>query len=232
MKTIGILGGMSWESTLLYYKWLNEGVRERLGGLNSARIVMHSVNFHPVEEAMAAGDWETVASHLVDGAHSVRKGGADFLVIATNTMHKFAERLEAETGVPVLHIVDATAEYAKAMGMHTVGLLGTAFTMEQDFYKGRLEQKHGLKVLTPDTSDRSLVHKVIFKELCCGQVCTNSREEYIRIINGMEQQGAQAVILGCTEICILVDSGCSPLPLLDTTHLHVQAALNRALSEG
>lgn len=229
MKTIGILGGMSWESTQLYYKWLNEGVRERLGGLHSARIVMHSVNFHPVEAAMAKGDWETVAEHLVAGARSVRQGGADFMIIATNTMHKFAEHIEAEADIPVLHIADATAAYAKAQGIETVGLLGTAFTMEQDFYRGRLEARHGLNVIIPDAADRALVHKIIFDELCCGKICAVSRDKYAHIIKGMEQQGAQAVILGCTEICLLVDDTCSPLPLLDTTRLHVEAALGEAL---
>lgn len=230
MKTIGILGGMSWESTLLYYKWLNEGIRARCGGLHSASIVMHSVNFHPVEAAMQQGNWDAVAEHLIAGARSVRAGGADFLLIATNTMHKFADRIEQEAEIPVLHIADATAAYAKAHGIHSVGLLGTAFTMEQDFYKGRLENRHGLHVLIPDPDDRAMVHDVIFKELCCGLTTECSRAGYLRVISKMEAQGAQAVILGCTEICMLVTATCSGVPLLDTTRLHVEAALDAAMA--
>lgn len=230
MKTIGILGGMSWESTLLYYTWLNEGIRDSLGGLHSARIVMHSVDFGPIEADMAAGNWSAVETALLRGAQSVRDGGADFLLIATNTMHKFADRIEEATGLSVLHIADATAAHAKANALHTVGLLGTAFTMEQDFYKGRLADRHGLTVITPDTEERERVHRVIFDELCCGTVCGNSRKEFMEITQRMKDKGAQAVILGCTEICLLMDESC-PLPMLDTTRLHVQAALHKAMQE-
>lgn len=230
MKTIGILGGMSWESSLLYYKWINEGVRQRLGGLHSARMVLHSVDFHPVEAAMCAGDWQTVESHLVQGALSVQAGGADFLVIATNTMHKLAENVSRAVDIPLLHIADATAAHARKMGLHTVGLLGTAFTMEHDFYRGRLTDRHGLNVLIPSQADRTLVHDIIFRELCQGCVLPGSRDAYLRVIGHMAEQGAQAVILGCTEICMLLEGCIPPLPLLDTTRLHVDAALDMALA--
>lgn len=230
MKTVGILGGMSWESTLLYYKWLNEGISARLGGLHSARIVLHSLDFGPVEAAMAAGDWDTVEGALLDGARSVRDGGADFLLIATNTMHRFADRIEQEADIPVLHIADATARHAQTLSLRTVGLLGTAYTMEQPFYKGRLEDQHNLTVLVPEQDQRRMVHEVIFSELCHGILKDTSRNAFTQVIATMKAQGAQAVILGCTEICLLVDDSCSALPTLDTTRLHVEAALDAMLA--
>ncbi len=231
MRTIGILGGMSWESTLLYYRWLNEGVRQRLGGLHSARIVMHSVDFQPVEAAMQRGDWDNVQAQLTAAALSVRNAGADFLLIATNTMHKLADAISRDAELPVLHIADATAAHVISRGHSTVGLLGTAFTMEQPFYRDRLRDLFGLTVLTPSPEDRTLIHDVIFQELCNGVILPESRAAYLRIVRDLAQRGAQAVIMGCTEICLLLENADSPVPLLDTTRLHVEAALDNALAD-
>lgn len=230
MKTIGLLGGMSWESTVHYYQGLNLGVRERLGGLNSAEIVMHSVNFHELEERMRAGDWEWIGRCLADAARSVEAGGADFFLICTNTMHKLADTVRGAVSIPMLHIADATAEYALKQGFKRVGLLGTAFTMEHEFYKGRLESEFGMEVLTPDADDRALVNDAIFKELCLGRINSASKKEYLRIIDDLRGRGAQSVILGCTEIGMLVGPEDTDVPILDTTRLHVEAALNLALA--
>ena len=207
MKTIGLLGGMSWESTLTYYRLINEGVRERLGGLHSAELVLYSVDFEPIERLQAAGDWDKTGRRLARGARGVAAAGAELLVLCTNTMHKVADAIEAAVDIPFLHIADATAAALKEAGHGRVGLLGTAFTMEQDFYRGRLEERHGLEVLVPDKADRQLVHGVIYDELCLGRVVDASRREYARIIAGLQQRGAEAVILGCTEISLLVGGG-------------------------
>jgi len=232
MKTIGLLGGMSWESTLVYYRAINEGVKARLGGLHSAKIVLHSVDFEPIERLQHAGDWQGTAEILVNAARSVQAAGADFLLICTNTMHKVAPQIEAAIRVPLLHIADATAVRLQSEGVETVGLLGTAFTMEQTFYKDRLSEKYGLRVLVPNDEDRALVHRVIYEELCLGRVNPGSREQYLRIIDELAGEGADAVILGCTEIGLLVRHTDTPVRLLDTTAIHAEVAVERALATG
>ncbi|ELC9518823.1 aspartate/glutamate racemase family protein [Vibrio alginolyticus] len=229
MKTIGLLGGMSWESTLSYYKLINEGVKEALGGLNSAKICMYSVNFSEIEKLQHQGKWEETASILSDAASSIEKGGADFILICTNTMHKVAPQIEASTNIPILHIADATAELLREKGVQKVGLLGTQFTMEQDFYKGRLSDRYGLDVIIPDQDDRSKVHNIIYKELCQGEIKEESRTIYLQIIEKLKEQGAEAVILGCTEIALLVNQSHTDVTLLDTTSIHAQAAVRLAI---
>jgi len=231
MQTIGLLGGMSWESTETYYREINEGIRARLGGLHSAKICLYSVDFDEIEKLQLTGNWEETAVILSQAAKRVEAGGADFLVICTNTMHKVAPEIEANIKIPVLHIADATAEQIIAKGISKVGLLGTKFTMEQDFYKGRLSEKHGVDVIIPETADRELVHKVIYSELCLGIISEQSREEYVRIIESLADQGAEAVILGCTEIALLVQQQHTHVPLFDTTSIHANKAVERALSE-
>lgn len=228
MKTIGLLGGMSWESTLGYYRKINEGVKDTLGGLHSAKIVLYSVDFEPIEQLQHAGDWDGTAKILCEAAKNIQAAGADILLICTNTMHKVAPEIEAAIQIPLLHIADATAEVLVNEGIKSVGLLGTAFTMEQDFYKGRLTNKYGLQVLVPDESDRALVHKVIYKELCLGKVESNSKAEYLRIIDALAAKGAEAVILGCTEIGMLVNQEDTTVRLLDTTEIHAEKAVEYA----
>ncbi len=229
MKTIGLLGGMSWESTVCYYRAINEGVRKALGGLHSARIVMHSVDFEPLEKLQHEGDWEAVGEMLSQAALSVQSAGADFLVICTNTMHRVTPQVEKAIQIPVLHIADATAEVLVNEGIRTVGLLGTAFTMEQDFYKGRLSESHGLEVLVPNEEDRRIVHQVIYRELCLGQTRSGSKAQYLRIIDELARRGAQAVILGCTEIGLLVTQDDTDVRLFDTTAIHARKAVEYAL---
>lgn len=225
MKTIGLLGGMSWESTLDYYRAINQGVQKMLGGLHSARIVMVSVDFEPIEKLQRAGDWEGTAGILSEAARNVQAAGADFLLVCTNTMHKVAPEIEAAVRIPLLHIADATAEILVRDGIKSVGLLGTAFTMEQDFYKGRLIGNYGLEVLVPDENDRRMVHNVIYQELCLGKIEPESRAEYLRIIDALASQGAEAVILGCTEIGMLVKQADTGVRLLDTTAIHAAKAV-------
>ena len=229
MKTIGMLGGMSWESTALYYRLINEGINERLGGLHSARIMLVSVDFQEIETLQVAGAWDEAGRVLSQAARSVEKAGADLLVICTNTMHKVAPQIEQAIHIPILHIADATADAIKARGIQKIGLLGTAFTMEQDFYRGRLEEKHGLLVIVPDAPGRERVHRIIYDELCLGLVADGSRREYMRIMEQMAATGAQGIIAGCTEITMLVQQEHAPLPLFDTTALHAQAAVEIAL---
>ena len=227
MKTIGILGGMSWESTQHYYRLINEEVRERLGGLNSARILLASVNFQDVEPHMRSGNWDEVAAMLCDHALRLERAGADFLVLATNTMHKLVPRIEQRISIPLLHIADATARTIADMGLSTVGLLGTRHTMEEDFYTARLV-RHGLTPLVPESApERAEVDRIIFQELCRGRVLHESRRAYDDIITKLAARGAEAVILGCTEIGLLVSSG--PVPLIDTTAVHAKAAVSLAL---
>lgn len=230
MQRIGLLGGMSWESTALYYRMLNEGARERLGGLHSAEIILHSVDFHAIEACQKAGDWDAAAKILTDAASGLQRAGADFLVLATNTMHKVADRIEAGSGLPLLHIADPTGQALAHAGVKTVGLLGTRFTMEQDFYRLRLAQRFGLNVLTPAEPDRNDVHRIIYDELCMGVVSPSSAARFTAIIRSLKEAGAEAVILGCTEITMLVSAASSPLPVFDTTALHAAAALDRALA--
>lgn len=228
MKTIGLLGGMSWESTLSYYKSINQGVKEQLGGLNSAKICMYSVNFGQIEKLQHQGKWDETADILSDAARSVEKGGADILLICTNTMHKVAPQIEENLSIPILHIADATAEKLLSKQISKVGLLGTNFTMEQDFYKGRLTDKYGIDVVVPDKHDRLKVHDIIYQELCRGEIKQSSRTEYIRIIDKLRNQGAEAVILGCTEIALLVQQQHTDVPLFDTTAIHAEAAVRFA----
>lgn len=230
MKTIGILGGMSWESTETYYRLINEGVKARLGGLHSARIAMVSVDFATIEELQAADDWDTAGRLLAEAARGIEAAGADFLLIATNTMHEVAPAIEAAIEIPLLHIADATAAPIRAAGVATVGLLGTAFTMERDFYRGRLAERHGLEVLVPEAEDRATVHRVIYDELVLGDIRDESRTAYLEIIDRLRQRGAEAVIEGCTEISLLVEQEHTDVPLYDTTALHAAAAVELALS--
>lgn len=228
MKTIGLLGGMSWESTLGYYRAINEGVKHVLGGLHSAKIAMYSVDFEPIEQLQHAGDWNETAKILSEAARRVQAAGADFLLICTNTMHKVAPEIESAIDIPLLHIADATAEILVDEGIKSVGLLGTAFTMEHDFYKGRLTKNYGLQVLVPDEADRQVVHNVIYQELCLGKTEAASKADYLRIIEELAAQGAQAVILGCTEIGLLVNQADTEVRLLDTTAIHAAKAVEYA----
>ena len=229
MKTIGLIGGMSWESTIPYYRLINEGVKQRLGGLHSAKLILHSVDFDEIERLQRSGDWDAAGALLARAAQSLELAGAELLVLCTNTMHKVAPAIESAVSIPLLHIADATAETAKAAGIHRVGLLGTRFTMEQDFYVGRLIGRHGLEVLLPEAPERDEVHRIIYEELCLGKILPDSRETYHHIMNHLARQGAQAIILGCTEISLLVGPDDSPVPLFDTTAIHAQSAVDRAL---
>lgn len=229
MKTIGLLGGMSWESTLPYYRHINEAVRERLGGLHSARLVLYSLDFHEIEALQRQGDWAAAGTLLADAARRLESAGADFLLLCTNTMHKVADAIEAASALPLLHIADPTAAAIQAAGLQRVGLLGTRFTMEQLFYRQRLEDRHGIQVLVPDEPDRAEVHRVIYEELCRGVVSEVSRQAYRQVITRLVARGAQAVILGCTEIGLLVRADDAEVPLFDTCVLHAQAAAERAL---
>lgn len=231
MKTIGMLGGMSWESTTSYYKALNEGVKNSLGGLHSAKICMVSVDFDEIEKLQHQGNWAETASILTQAAKSVEAGGADFLLICTNTMHKVADEIASHITIPILHIGDATAEKLKHDKISCVGLLGTQFTMEQDFYKKRLADKHNIDVIIPESAERKVIHDVIYSELCLGKISDSSRKQYLQIIQSLFDRGAQAVILGCTEIALLVKQQHTKVPLYDTTKIHAQEAVKLALSD-
>lgn len=230
MKTMGLIGGMSWESTVPYYRLINEGVKKRLGGLHSAKIVLYSVDFHEIEQLQRSGDWDTAGEVLAKAARRLEMAGADFLMICANTMHKVVGAIESVMHIPLLHVVDATAKQIRAAGFEKVGLLGTRFTMEQAFYGDRL-RAHGLDVITPDQPDRDIVHRVIYEELCVGKFVEPSRAEYRRIMADLVEKGAEAIILGCTEIALLVTSDDSSVPLFDTTRIHAQAAVDYALGE-
>lgn len=229
MRLIGMLGGMSWESTAEYYRLANVVVRERLGGLASARVLIHSVDFAEVERMQAAGDWEAAGALLADAAAGLEAGGAELLVLCTNTMHKVAEPIEAATSIPLLHIADVTARAVRAAGHARVGLLATAYTMEQDFLRDRLEG-HGLTVIVPEAEDRALVHRVIYEELCLGIVTEESRQAYRAVIERLVRAGAEGVVLGCTEIELLIGQADSPVPVFPTTRLHVEAAVAASLA--
>lgn len=231
LKTIGLIGGMSWESTVPYYRRINQRVAARLGGLHSARILLHSVDFFEIERMQSAGEWDRAGDMLAGIACGLEGAGADLLVLCTNTMHVVADRIREETRIPFLHIADATAEAIAAAGMTTVGLLGTRFTMERDFYSGRLAEAGGLRVLTPPESDREIVHRVIFDELCQGQVRPESRAEYVRIISDLAANGAEGVVLGCTEIGLLVQPDDVDVQLFDTASIHADAAAAWALRD-
>lgn len=229
MKTIGLLEGMSWESTAGYYREINQGVKTALGGLHSAKIAMYSVDFEPIEKLQHVDDWNGTAVILADAAKGIEAAGADFLLICTNTMHEVVPVIEKHIDIPILHIADATAEVIKEKNYKTVGLLGTAFTMERKFYKDRLTDKHGINVLTPTDEDRKIVHDVIYQELCLGKIESASKEEYLRIIEDLSKKGAEAVILGCTEIGMLVTQADTNVVLLDTTAIHALKAVEKAL---
>ncbi len=229
MKTIGLLGGMSWESTVDYYRVINERVKGALGGLHSAKIALYSVDFDPLEKLLLEEDWKGTAEILSQAAKKIQAAGADFLLICTNTMHKVAADIEKAVDIPLLHIADATAEILVRDGIKKVGLLGTAFTMEQDFYKGRLSRKYALEVLIPNETDRKIVHQVIFQELCLGKVRPESKTAYLRIIDELSRNGAEAVILGCTEIGMLVKQSDTDVRLFDTTVIHAEKAVDQAL---
>ena len=230
MKTLGLIGGMSWESTVPYYRQINQTVKATLGGLHSAKIILYSVDFAEVEHLQASGQWDAAGELLADVAQKLAHAGADGLVLCTNTMHKVADTIANAVNIPLLHIADPTALAITQAGFTRVGLLGTRFTMEQDFYRSRLESQHGLTVLTPPQADRDLVHQVIYNELCRGDIRSRSRASYLRVIADLHQQGAQAVILGCTEIALLVQPQDCALPLFDTTALHARSAALWALS--
>lgn len=227
MKTIGLIGGMSWESSLLYYQIINEETRRRLGGLHSAQSLMYSFDFAEIEALQHEDRWDEATERMVAAGESLKRGGADFALICTNTMHKMAAAVEEV--IPLLHIADPTAGAITQQGIRTIGLLGTKYTMEQNFYKGRLTEKFGLEVVTPHEADRHVVHDIIYKELCLGKVRPESKKQYVEIIHRLGAQGAQGVILGCTEITMLVQQQDTGLPLFDTTRIHAEAAVSRAL---
>jgi len=230
MKRIGLLGGMSWESSSEYYRFVNEEVRDRLGGLHSADCLLRSVDFAPVEELQRTGRWDEAGELLAAEAAALAASGAELLVLCTNTMHKLADRIEAAIDIPFVHIADTTADAVRAAGMTTVGLLATAYTMEQEFYVGRLRERHGLGVLVPGDEDRALVHRVIYDELCVGVIDDGSRDAYRRVMRDLAGRGAEAILLGCTEIDLLVGEHDSPVPVFDTTRLHARKAVELALA--
>ena len=231
MKTIGLIGGMSWESSLLYYRLINEGVKQRLGGLHSAQLLMYSVDFAPIESLQHAGDWDAAGEMLADAARRLQQGGADFFLIGTNTMHRVADEVQAAVDIPLLHIADAPADVLKQNGVERIGLLGTAFTMELDFYKRRIVEDHGIEVIVPELHDRQMVHDIIYQELCHGQVEAESREVYLAIIDRMRDAQIDGVILGCTEICMLIEPQHTDIQLYDTTAIHAQQAVEHALGQ-
>ncbi|HDR6316958.1 TPA: aspartate/glutamate racemase family protein [Bacillus thuringiensis] len=228
MKTIGLIGGMSWESTSEYYRIINEEIKERLGGLHSAKCMINSVDFEEIERFQSNGNWNGAGEVLGNAAYSLQKGGADFIIICTNTMHKVVENIKENIHIPVLHIADATAKEMKKKDIQKVGLLGTKYTMEQDFYKLRIEENH-IKVMIPSEKDRDKINEVIYKELCLGKITSQSREYYIRVIEELVKEGAQGIILGCTEIGLLIKQEDISIPIFDTTHIHAVEAVNFAL---
>lgn len=231
MKAIGLIGGMSWESTVPYYRLINETIKEQLGGLHSAKLILYSVDFYEIEVLQRKGDWESAGLAMAHAARSLEAAGASFLVLCTNTMHKVAHHIESAVSIKLLHIADPTAIEIKRSGHSVVGLLGTRFTMEQDFYKERLLKQHGLEVIVPSTQDRDTIHRIIYEELCLGILKSESRAEYQRVMQDLTSRGAQAIILGCTEISLLVSEQDSPVPLFNTTALHARAAALEALKQ-
>ena len=229
MKTIGLIGGMSWESSIEYYRIINETVRARLGGLHSAKSIMYSVDFAEIEDMQHRGQWDEATRLMIAAAQKVEKGGADFIIICTNTMHKMADEVQKSIHLPLLHIADATAERIRAQGLRKVGLLGTKFSMEEDFYRGRLIKKHGLDVLIPNQEEREIIHRVIYQELCIGEIKESSKDQYTTVIGRLVKEGAEGIILGCTEIGLLIRAEDSAVPLFDTTMIHATAAVEYAL---
>jgi aspartate racemase len=231
MKTIGMIGGMSWESTVTYYQAINQGIKSHLGGLHSAKLCLYSVDFAEIEELQRQGDWPSMAVILTDAALSLQAAGVDFLLICTNTMHKVVPDIEPHISIPIVHIADATAEQLLQDGIIKVGLLGTRFTMEQEFYKQRLIEQYGMAVVIPEQEDRNAVHEIIYDELCCGVLRPESKQRYLDIIDDLVRKGAQAVILGCTEIGLLINQQDTSIPLYDTTDIHARYAVQLALKE-
>lgn len=229
MKTIGLIGGMSWESSLEYYRIMNEKVKEELGGYHSAKCLMYSVNFEEVKQLQYSGNWEAATDLLVQVAEQVERGGADCLLICTNTMHLMADEIQANIHIPLIHIADVTGEKIKEQKLRKVGLLGTRFTMEQDFYRTRLLDKHGIEVIIPEETDREEVHRIIYEELILGKIEPSSKESYKRMMQKLVEQGAEGIILGCTEIMLLIHEGDCPVPMFDTTRIHAEAGVAFAL---
>ncbi len=229
MKTIGLIGGMSWESTQEYYRFLNEGVKEKLGGLNSAKILLYSFNFQEIEELQHRGEWAALTHEMVEAARKLEQGGADLIAICTNTMHKMAPEIEEAIDIPLLHIADVAGREIERRGLKKVALLGTNFTMTEDFYRGRLLEKFGIEVLVPEEGERKVVHNIIYDELCRGIIREESREAYIEIIEGLKDRGAEGVILGCTEIPLLIGDGDVSIPVFDTTKIHSAALVGEAI---
>lgn len=229
MKTIGLIGGMSWESTASYYQLINQGIKQQLGGLHSAKLVLVSVDFAEIEKLQHQGNWQKTGEILADAAQSLEAAGADFFLICTNTMHKVAEQICQTVSIPLLHIADATGQQLKADNINTVALLGTQFTMAQDFYKKRIQDSFAIQVITPNSAEQNIVHQVIYQELCLGKVNPKSRQEYLSIIGRLSEQGAQAIILGCTEIGLLVQQAHTTIKLYDTTAIHAAAAVTYSL---
>jgi len=232
MKTIGLIGGMSWESSLEYYRIINETVKEKLGGLHSAKSIMYSVDFEAIEKLQHQGKWDDATKLMIDAAQRVEKAGADFVIICTNTMHKMADEIQKSIKIPLLHIADATAQRIAEQGLKKIGLLGTKFTMEEDFYKGRLISKFGFEVIIPNEGERQIVHDVIYNELCVGQIKQSSKYRFRQIIENLIADGAEGIILGCTEVPLLVEQDDSDVPLFDTTNIHAQAAVEHAIEIG
>jgi len=230
MKSLGLIGGMSWESSAEYYRLINQGIGEKLGGLHSAKLMLHSVDFDTIEKLQHLDEWDELGLILINIAQKIELSGADGLLICTNTMHKLAPIISKNINIPLLHIADATAQQLISDGVRRVGLLGTAFTMEQEFYRGRLRDKHGLEVLTPTEARRDRIHNIIYDELCLGITKYSSRDYYSDTIQSLQEQGAEAVILGCTEIGLLIAPGDSVLPVYDTTKIHAQYAVDWMIS--
>lgn len=228
MKTIGLIGGMSWESSIEYYRIINTAVREQMGGLHSAKCILHSVEFEDIRKLQEAGDWAELTDVMTDAARGLKWAGADFIVICTNTMHIMADDVGRRAGIEVLHIADATGQEIKSAGLKKVGLLGTKFTMEKDFYKGRLKDRFGIEAIIPEEGERQEVHDVIFKELCAGIVRPESKARLLAIVDGLVSRGAEGVVLGCTEIPLIIGQKGVSIPVFDTTHIHAMAALRRA----
>jgi aspartate racemase len=230
MKVIGLLGGMSWESSLEYYRILNEIVKERLGGLHSAKCILYSVDFEEIENLQHQGKWDELTKIMIESAQNLEKAGADMVLICTNTMHKMANEVQKELKIPLLHIADAAAQKVKEMNLKKVGLLGTKYTMEQDFYKGRIKKKYDIDVIIPNLDEREIVHDVIFNELCLGKIKEESKEQYKKIIQNLIHKGAEGIILGCTEIPLLINQEDFDVPIFDTTMIHCHAAIDHALN--
>ncbi|HHO56724.1 MAG TPA: aspartate/glutamate racemase family protein [Trueperaceae bacterium] len=230
MKTIGLLGGMSWESSIEYYRIINQETKRKLGDLHSAKSLMYSVDFAEIEALQHKGDWVELTKQMIKAAQNIENGGADFLVICTNTMHKMADKMQSKLKIPIFHIADATANTIKKAGINKIALLGTKFTMEEDFYKGRLIAKHGLDVIVPSLEDRNIIHQIIYDELVIGKISPKSKAKYLAIINKLKTQGAEGIILGCTEIGLLIKQTDSELPVFDTTLIHALAAVEYALA--